>query len=170
MIVNNIFTIVQKHFNAASCGVAKSLLFYSESFDEFIAYINEVILYQSIGTLQGHAVHSPVVGPPPVVTRPTLIISQHLTSTDIVKCIVCAQMGADIDSIDLRKTETTQRMEKVMDDLAKIPVHIAHSLSITEAEFSTLVRKAIQNHRIGIVLTDCQYSSEDCLGESCLKQ
>lgn len=103
MIVNNIFTIVQKHFNAASCGVAKPLLFYSESFDEFIAYINEVILYQSIGTLQGHAVHSPVVGPPPVVTRPTLIISQHLTSTDIVKRIVCAQILTA--QISVRRTQ-----------------------------------------------------------------
>lgn len=166
MIMNNIFNIVQTHLKAAPWGFAKPLLFYSESFDEFIAYINKVILYQSIGTLQGHAVHSPVAGPPPVVARPTLIVSQHLTSTDIVKRIVCAQMGADIDSADLRKTDTVQRMEEVTDDLAKIPIHIAHSPSITEAEFSTLVRKAIQNHRIGIVLTDCPYSFEDCLGES----
>lgn len=160
--MNNIFKTVQTHFKAVPLGVAKPLLFRSESFDEFIAYINEVILFQSIGTLQGHAVLSPVCGPPPVVARPTLIVSQHLTSTDIVKRIVCAQMGADIDSIDLRKTETAQRMEKVTDDLAKIPIHIAHSPSITEAEFNTIVRKAIQNHRIGIVLTDCPYSSEDC--------
>lgn len=161
--MNNIFKTVQTHFKAAPLGVAKPLLFYSESVEDFIAYINEtIIIIQGVGCLP-MGVESPFVGPPPVVTRPTLIVSQQLTSTDIIKRIVCAQMGADIDNIDFSKPETAQLMEKVMDDLVKIPLHIAHSPSITEAEFNTLIRKSIRNHGIGTVLTDCPYSSKDCM-------
>lgn len=71
-------------------------------------------------------------------------------------------MDTDIDNIDFRQIETTHCIKKVMEDLAKIPVHIADTSSITEAEFSTLIRKSIRNHHIGVVLTDCPYSSNDC--------
>lgn len=161
--MNNIFKTVQTHFKAAPLGVAKPLLFYSESVEDFIAYINEtIIISQGVGCLP-MGVESPFIGPPPVITRPTLIVSQHLTSTDIIKRIVCAQMGADINNIDFSKPETPQLMEKVMDGLAKIPLHIVHSPARTEVEFNTLIRKSIRKHGIGIVLTDCPYSPEDCL-------
>lgn len=161
--MNNILNIIQTHFKTVPFGCAKPLLFYNETFEDFIAYINEVIIYKSVGGLQPTTVvETPVARAPPIATRPILIISQHLTSTDIVKRIICLQMGADIDSIDFPKMETSLYIKKVMEVLAKIPVLIAYTPSMTETGFNTLVSKSIRNHHIDVVLTDCPYSSNDC--------